>query len=216
MTITNEERIKNGAMEITWLGHACYKITTKEYSLVIDPYEDHYVPGLGIMRETANQVLISHGHRDHSCAEVVEITEKTPSPLTITSMEAFHDGENGALRGISLIHIIDNGSVRVAHLGDLGCPLTEEQKEALKGLDALMIPIGGYYTIDAQQALQIVEEIRPKVVIPMHYRSDSFGYDVLGTLDQFTDHCEIVVEYPGNTLELTEDTDAHTAVLCLE
>ena len=111
---------------------------------------------------------------------------------------------------------MDDGSVRAAHLGDLGCGLTAEQKEQLKGLDALMIPVGGFYTIDAVQAKAIVDELQSKVVIPMHYRSEAFGYDVLGTVDDFTELFELVVEYPGNALEVTEETAPHTAVLVLE
>ena len=111
---------------------------------------------------------------------------------------------------------MDDGSVRAAHLGDLGCGLTAEQKEQLKGLDALMIPVGGFYTIDAVRAKAIVDELQPKVVIPMHYRSEAFGYDVLGTVDDFTELFELVVEYPGNALEVTEETVPHTAVLVLE
>ncbi len=204
------------SMEITWLGHACFKITSMDYAVVIDPYEDNYVPGLGSIRETANEVLISHGHRDHNYAEAVEVTEKSPAPIMITAFEAYHDDQNGGLRGVTRIHILDNGSVRAAHLGDLGCALNEDQKEQLKGLDVLMVPVGGFYTIDAVQAKAIVDELQPKVVIPMHYRGETFGYDVLGTVDAFTDLCDIVVEYPGNTLEVSEETEPHTAVLVLE
>ena len=203
-------------MKITWLGHACFKIESMDYAVVIDPYEDNYVPGLGSIRETANEVLVSHGHRDHNFTDAVEVTVKRPSPIVITELEAFHDDKKGALRGRTKIHILDDGSVRAAHLGDLGCGLTAEQKEQLKGLDALMIPVGGFYTIDAVQAKAIVDELQPKVVIPMHYRGEVFGYDVLGTVDDFTELFELVVEYPGNALEVTEETAPHTAVLVLE
>ena len=76
-----------------------------------------------------------------------------------------------------------------------------------------MIPVGGYYTIDAAQARKLVEEIRPKVTIPMHYRSGDLGYQEIGTLDAFTEFFDTVVEYPGDTLEITPDTDPHVAVL---
>ena len=78
-------------MKITWLGHACFKIESMDYAVVIDPYEDNYVPGLGSIRETANEVLVSHGHRDHNFTDAVEVTVKRPSPIVITEIEAFHD-----------------------------------------------------------------------------------------------------------------------------
>lgn len=203
-------------MKITWLGHACFKMETKGYTVVIDPYEDHYVPGLGKVRETANEVLVSHGHRDHNFTEAVEVNEKTPSPLVVTVLGAFHDKEKGSLRGTTRIHMIEDGEIRAVHLGDLGCDLTPEQKEQLKGVDALLIPVGGYYTIDAAEAKKLVDELQPRVVIPMHYRGEEFGYDVLDTVDSFAELFEVVVEYPGNELEISEETAPHTAILTLE
>ena len=103
----------------------------------------------------------------------------------------------------------------MAHLGDLGCTLEPEQMEKLKGLDALMIPVGGFYTIDAKQAKALVDQLQPRVTIPMHYRGDGFGYEVTGPLEDYLALCrdQNVVRYPGNTLELTPDTPAQTAVL---
>ena len=78
-----------------------------------------------------------------------------------------------------------------------------------------MIPIGGFYTIDANQAKALIDQIQPRVTIPMHYRSEHFGYDVLGTLEDFTKLCDCVVEYPGNSIELNEEMLQQTAVLKL-
>ena len=88
-------------------------------------------------------------------------------------------------------------------MGDIGCPLTREQKDLLKHLDAILIPVGGYYTIDAVQAKAVVDDLAPRAVIPMHYRSDHFGYPVIGRLEEFTGLCRNVVEYDSNTLVLT-------------
>ena len=93
------------------------------------------------------------------------------------------------------------------------CRLTPEQAGRLQGLDALLVPVGGYYTIDAGQAKALVDALRPRVVVPMHYRSDTFGYDVLAPLEDYLALCRDVVRYPGNTLELTAGTPAQTAVL---
>ena len=108
---------------------------------------------------------------------------------------------------------MDDGQCRVAHLGDLGCALTAEQKDKLRGLTALLIPVGGYYTIDAAQASGLADELAPAVVIPMHYRDGGFGYDVIGTLNQFTSLRGDVKEYSGSVLELTPRMEKQTAVL---
>ena len=199
-------------MKITWNGHACFSVDTAQGSLVFDPYADHYVPGLSPLSLTADLVLCSHGHNDHNAADIVRLTGSEPS-FTVESFSTFHDPEQGALRGTNTVHILCAEGMRVAHLGDLGCELTAEQLEQLKGLDAVMIPVGGFYTIDATQAMALVEQIHPKVVIPMHYRSDSFGYPVLGTVEDYTALCSDAVCYEGNTLELTPETKSQTAVL---
>lgn len=206
---------ENGIMKITWLGHSCFKVESQGYAVVIDPYEDGYVPGLAPLRERANHVLCSHKHGDHNYRAAVTVTEKEPSPFRITALSTYHDDRQGELRGSNTIHILDDGCLRVAHFGDLGCRLSEEQAALLTGLDAVMVPVGGYYTIDAGQAKELVDRIRPRVVIPMHYRGETFGFDVLGTVEAFADMCEVVVEYPGAFLELTKETEPHTAVLKL-
>lgn len=202
-------------IRITWLGHACFKVESQGYAVVIDPYEDGYVPGLAPLRDTANHVLCSHKHGDHNYKAAISVSGRASSPFRITALPTYHDDKLGELRGSNTIHILENGFLRVAHLGDLGCGLTEEQAVLLTGLDAVMIPVGGYYTIDARQAKALVDRIQPKVVIPMHYRGETFGFDVLATIDDFTDLCEVVVEYPGCFLELTKDTEPHTAILKL-
>lgn len=201
------------SIKITWLGHACFQIECDGYTIIFDPYVDDYVPGLAPLRAKANQVLCSHRHSDHGAVEVISVEEKKETPFQVTEIQTWHDDQEGALRGSNTIHVLDNGKLKLAHLGDLGCELTEKQKKQLTGLDAVMVPIGGYYTIDAKQARKLIDELSPKVIIPMHYRSERFGFDVLGTLDLFTDLFDVVVEYPGNALELTADTEPHVAIL---
>ena len=199
-------------MKLIWNGHACFTVETAQGTLVFDPYANGYVPGLADLALTADLVLCSHGHNDHNAAGIVRLTGNTPD-FTVESLSTFHDPEQGALRGANTVHILHAEGMRVAHLGDLGCELTEEQLEQLKGLDAVMIPVGGFYTIDAAQARALVDKIAPKVVIPMHYRSDSYGYEVLGTVEDYAALCGNVVRYEGNCVELTADTPAQTAVL---
>ena len=200
-------------MNIAYLGHSCFKIESQGYEIVLDPYQDGKVPGYLPIRETADAVLCSHGHGDHCGVECVTLREGGRSPFTVETIHTWHDGQQGALRGPDTVHILDDGRCRAAHLGDLGCELTPEQKEKLHGLTALLIPVGGHYTIGAAQASRLASELDPAVVIPMHYRGEGFGYDVIGTLEQFTALRKDVVEYPGSTLELKPGMDRQTAVL---
>ena len=199
-------------MKLIWNGHSCFTLETAEGTVVTDPYQDGAVPGLEPIRLTADRVYCSHGHRDHGAADLVAPTGRTPS-IQVEELHTWHDNQHGAQRGENIMRTFRAEGLQVAHLGDLGCMPEPEQLEKLKNLDALMIPVGGYYTINAKQAKELVELLRPRVVIPMHYRSKTFGYDVIGPLEDYLALCSDVVRYPGNTLELTRDTPAQTAVL---
>lgn len=132
-----------------------------------------------------NKVLCSHEHGDHHAVELTALLPEAPCPFTIRTVETFHDGQGGALRGHNTIHILTAGGVTVAHLGDLGHQLTAEQLEAIGPLDAVMIPVGGYFTIDAQEAKAVCDALGPKCVIPMHYRHWPFGLPVVGKAEDF-------------------------------
>lgn len=200
-------------MKITWLGHSCYKVESKGYAIVLDPYEDGSVPGCLPVRETADEVLCSHEHFDHNFRAGVTLRKPEGKPLKVETISTWHDDKNGKLRGSNKIHILDDGQVRAAHMGDLGCGLTPEQLEMLKGVDVFLIPVGGYYTIDAVQARKLTEQISPRITVPMHYRGEGFGFDVLGTVEDYTKLCDDVRVYETNVLEVTKETPNQTAVL---
>ena len=200
---------------IKWHGHSCFSVTADDYTIVLDPFADGSVPGLPDIRPEANTVLCSHYHSDHGCTDVVTVTEKTDSPFNILKIDTYHDDAQGTKRGENRIHILEAHGMRIVHFGDLGCMLTAAQIEILKKADALMIPVGGFYTIDAAQAKEIVSILSPKVVIPMHYRSDVFGYPVIGRLDEFTKYYNNVVTHETDTMIISKDTKAQTAVLTL-
>lgn len=200
-------------MKITYLGHSCFRVESQGWAIVLDPYGVDSVPGYRPVQEEADQVLCSHSHRDHGAVEQVTLRQGGATPFTVEALDTWHDDQQGALRGPDTIHILDDGQCRVAHLGDLGCALTPEQKDKLRGLTALMIPVGGHYTIDAAQASALADELAPAVVIPMHYRGEGFGYDVIGPLEDFTALRSGVREHPGSVLELAPETPRQTAVL---
>ena len=202
-------------MKLIWNGHSCFTLATEAGTLVIDPYEDGSVPGLSPLHLEADAVYCSHEHRDHGNRAAVALSGK-PCAVEVEELATWHDEVQGAKRGPNTMRIFSAEGLRVAHLGDLGCGLTPEQAEALSGLDALLIPVGGFYTIDAKQAKALIDQIEPRVTIPMHYRGEAFGYDVIGTLDEFTDLCDCVVEYAGNSIELNGEMLQQVAVLKLK
>ncbi len=208
----NKKERKDGLMHLTWNGHSCFTLEIRQGTLVLDPYRPGSVPGLPNLKLEADGVYCSHQHDDHAGAELVTLSGRGHT-VQVEEIETYHDPEQGALRGKNTIRIFTAEGLRVAHLGDLGCELTQEQAERLTGLDALLFPVGGFYTIDAQQAHKVVEQLKPRVAVPMHYRGENFGYDVIGPLEDYLALCSDVVRYPGNTLELTADTPAQTAVL---
>lgn len=188
-------------MEITWIGHSCFKITEGSYSVIIDPYKA--VPGLKEIYENANIVLVTHNHSDHNAVDKVKILD-APSVMGITSIELSHDDEGGKVRGSNRGFLIQNNKFKIAHLGDIGCQLTSAQVQTLNGLDVLMIPVGGMYTIDAKDAIRIIELLRPKVAIPMHYRDEEygFGFEKLADIDVFINSINNATKIKESTLAL--------------
>ena len=175
-------------MYIQWFGQSFFKITTKnslgqELTLAIDPFNKNY--GLKVPNKFgADIALITHDHEDHNNLEIIKGTEITPEPFVISGpgeyevkgvmiygVPSFHDDENGTKLGDNTIYIIEAENMWLAHLGDLGQKkLSEKQLEHLEGVDVLFVPIGDTYTIDAKIAGQIISEIEPKIIIPMHYK----------------------------------------------
>lgn len=174
-------------MKIEYLGHSCFKLDDE---LVIDPYKDGSVPGLKPLRAKAKKVICSHEHADHSGKECVEII---PGECTfeIEEVPSFHDEQQGKLRGPNTIFVIAKNGEKLVHLGDLGHFPNAEQLEKIKDADYLLVPVGGYYTIDAKTAAEICKVANPKQIIPMHYRTETSGYPELAVLDGFLNQAKI-------------------------
>lgn len=177
-------------MYITWLGHACFKLQDKTGSdgitIVTDPFNS--TTGLKPPRLEADILTISHGHHDHSNREAVKgnpfvidtAGEYEIKGVAIEGVEAFHDDKKGGERGKNIIYRIDMDDITVVHLGDLGQTLEPKQLESLVGADILMIPVGGKYTLDAKKAVEVVSQIEPRIVIPMHYKVPGLKLDIDG------------------------------------
>ena len=199
-------------MKLVWHGHSCFVAETADGSAAFDPYIDGMVPGLAPLSLTADAVYCSHGHDDHNAADKVTLTGNTPR-FRVETVPCFHDDLHGLKRGRNTIHILEAEGLRVAHLGDLGHRLSDRDLKKLGRIDALLIPTGGFFTIDPKTANAVANDIAPRVVIPMHYRLGGMGFPVIAELDDFLTLRNNVVRYDGNSLELTADTPAQTAVL---
>ena len=174
-------------MKITYLGHSCFKFEKDGFAMIIDPYKAGSVPGYAPLKEHANQVLSTHKHGDHfGWSEVKLAVTRADTPFMVSFIETFHDDKKGELRGFNNVIIVDVDGLKLVHMGDIGCMLDDEDLKKIKGCDVLMIPVGGFYTINAKQAKEYVDKIAPKITIPMHYRGAGFGYDEIGTVDKFT------------------------------
>lgn len=201
-------------MKLQYLGHSCFKVESDGYEIVLDPYEPGSVPGLGDLDVEADLCLCSHGHGDHHGTDGVKIRGgERNCPFEIGKVESWHDDQGGTLRGSNTIHILCAEGMKVVHMGDVGCMPEEGQLEALLGADALLIPVGGYYTADIRIIRQIVERTAPRVVVPMHYRSAQSGFPVLKTCEEYLSGREDVIRYETDTLLLDQETKPQTAVL---
>lgn len=202
------------AVTLRWLGHSCFRVEAEGFAVILDPFAPGSVPGCADLHETADLVLCSHDHGDHNCREAVALREGSrKNPFTVSTLSSFHDDQNGALRGKNTITILEAEGVRVAHMGDIGCMPSQMALDRLHGIDALLLPVGGHYTVGPQEAKAIVDAVEPRVTIPMHYRSDSFGYDVIGPVEDFLALCDAVTRYNTNTVEIVPGMPRQTLVL---
>ncbi len=193
-------------MLLTWNGHACFTFDTGEGVVVFDPYEPDYVPGLHLPPLAGDVVLCSHDHNDHGYADGVQRSRRRPG-FAVEVVETCHDDAGGSLRGANKVHIIDVHGFRLAHLGDLGHVLTDEQAAAMGRIDAVLVPIGDVYTLNAHGAKAVCEQLRPRLIFPMHYRTEEIGFDNIDTLDLFLSLYPAAHVVDGDTADLTTCPD---------
>lgn len=180
-------------------------------TVITDPFS----PGLGytLGKVSANIVTISHAHAGHSFSQGISgepRTIKSPgeyeaSGVLITGLQTYHDNEKGSLRGKNTAYVIDVDDVMICHVGDLGHVLTAEQTKDIETVDVLLVPVGGLSTIDAVQAAQVVRHLEPKIVIPMHYKTDVIKRE-LETVDRFLKEMGVKEAIPQPKLTVNKNS----------
>lgn len=178
-------------MEITWLGHSCFRLRGRDAAVVTDPCSKD--TGYNISRPAADIVTVSHDHPAHSNVSGVAGTPKVVrgpgefeiADVLIVGISTYHDSEKGAKLGKNTAYVFEMDDLRICHLGDLGHVPTSEQAEELSGVDILLTPVGGGTTINAAAAVETVSLLEPKLVIPMHYKTPATKDGELEPLDRF-------------------------------
>ncbi len=203
-------------VKITWHGHACFQITTADNKIiVIDPH-DGYSIGLKPPRVKGDIILVTHDHFDHNAVEVVRkpesiilkehVGEKKINGFEVRGVRVYHDKSRGRLRGEITAYRIVVDNISIVHLGDLGHVLEEDQASMLKPVDVLLIPVGGTYTIEPHEAVEVIKQLEPKIAIPMHYWVPGITLP-LKTIEDFLGYVKYRVErLDDNTFEVSRET----------
>jgi len=186
-------------MQITYLGHSCFKLKGKTGTVVTDPYSEKGVYGVNMPRVAADIVTVSHQHAGHNAIEKIKGTAKRENPfvidfpgeyevggISVFGTKTYHDLVEGAERGNNLIFKILIDGLTVCHLGDLAHPLSPEQLKAIGSIDVLLLPVGGPSSLMGAVAVKVAQAISPSYLIPMHYADSAYPADApLKKIDDF-------------------------------
>jgi len=195
-------------MKLKWLGHSAFEITSDAgIKLITDPYATDDRLSYGEIKESADIVTVSHDHSDHNNVSAVrgnpEIVRGTTEikGIKFRGIPTYHDEAKGQQRGKNTIFCFEVDGAKVCHLGDLGHTLGDKQIAELGEVDILLIPVGGFYTINAMAASQICDQLKPRVIIPMHYKTNKCGLPISG-VDEFLQGKKNVSRLDASEVEL--------------
>ncbi len=188
------------------MGHSCFRLRGKQAAIITDPFP----PDLGytLGKPTADIATISHQHPSHSYGKGIDGEPKIINGpgeyeikgVLIIGIATFHDANGGKEKGKNTVYLIEIDGITVCHLGDLGHVLTTEQVEEIDDVDVLLLPVGGGATINASTAAEVLRQIEPRVVIPMHYKTPVLERE-LGPVDSFLK--EMGIERPASQPKLS-------------
>jgi L-ascorbate metabolism protein UlaG (beta-lactamase superfamily) len=183
--------------DIQYLGHSCFRLRGRDGIVITDPFDRS--TGFDIGKPTAHIVTVSHNHPDHANVAAVRPArervfvvegagEYEVGGVLITGVRTYHDKKKGAERGKNTAYVIHLDDVVFCHLGDLGHELTSQQLDEIGSVDVLFVPVGGDETIGPSEAVSVIGQIEPRIVVPMHYATgDQLSFtSELAPLDKFT------------------------------
>jgi L-ascorbate metabolism protein UlaG (beta-lactamase superfamily) len=198
-------------LQIRWHGHSCFEITN-DVTIVTDPHDGRSI-GIPTPTVTADIILVTHNHYDHNSVKTVEkenskvITDerkRTIGNVQINGIPAFHDTAHGERRGNMILFKFIVDDITFCHLGDLGHELDAKTAQQIGKIDILFIPVGGNYTIDADQAWRVIQMLKPKIAIPMHYRIEGLSISIAG-IEPFLEKNRYKILRVGNEIDIEKD-----------
>jgi len=195
-------------MKIKYLAHSAFLITSDSGTrIVTDPYQTSEGLNHGVIKETADIVTVSHEHGDHNNVSALQgnpsvvKTSTEVKGIKIKAVPAAHDDKGGSQRGKNTIFCFEVDGINVCHAGDLGHILTADQVKTINKVDVLMIPVGGFFTIDAKTATKVCDQLKPGIIIPMHYKTDKMSFPISG-VDEFLRGKSKVTRVNGSEIEI--------------
>ena len=204
-------------MKVKYYGHAAFKITTdKGTRIIFDPYEAGSYGGAigyGKITDEADIVITSHDHGDHNYTKDIKghytLVDKAGAyeikDVKMNEIPTFHDASGGKERGNNLLSVISADGLVLAHMGDIGHDLDADTLKKIGKVDVMLIPIGGFFTVDAGGAAKIMNAINPSITIPMHYKTDKCGFPI-GTVEEFTkDKMNVQILENQSEIEIKKD-----------
>jgi L-ascorbate metabolism protein UlaG (beta-lactamase superfamily) len=199
-------------MKIKWLGHSCFLITnSREINILIDPFDETL--GYRMTKEKINIITISHEHYDHNNTMGIKgkpVVLKGPvnrdtHKIIFKGISTYHDSVFGKYRGNNTVFVIKTDEITLCHLGDLGHLLDNHQSAEIGKVDILFVPVGGYFTLNHSQADQVIEQLKPKIVLPMHYKTDAIKWSI-DPLSYFLEKKQNIKIVGSNFLEIDYKT----------
>ncbi len=210
-------------MRIKWLGHSSFLITNQRgINILTDPFDETL--GYRMTKEKINIITISHEHYDHNNTIGIKgkpvvlkrSVNRETHKISFKSIPSYHDSVYGKYRGENNIFIINTDGITLCHLGDLGHLLTKEQLEEINHVDILFIPVGGHFTINHIQAEQVIDQIKAKIILPMHYKTDAIKWSI-DPLSMFLNEKQNIKIIGKNYFEVSpENLPDKTSIYILE